>query len=216
MPQWSAEYLCVCAGAPWPTARELCRSLSSHAPTASLPLGLLCAPALQGLCTPSEVFVALAAEGYRLSYQRAPMSRERTPQPADLDALQRQMTNYPPGGSPVYIFLSRTATGSSVRFAAAFACTYLRQGTAAASPVAGVCKCVCCLCCAAWEGIAYGRFVLQSYSTASCFPSVRSLPQARPVPVSWLLVVQAKLPCHCCRCCCPCQPQFPAMLLFLG
>jgi hypothetical protein len=65
-----------------------------------------CAPA-QGLCTPAEVFLALAAEGYQLSYQRAPMSRERTPQPQDLDQLHRQMTNHPPGASPVYLFLSR-------------------------------------------------------------------------------------------------------------
>lgn len=35
---------------------------------------------LQGMCTPSEVFVAVAAEGYQVSYRRVPMSRERTPQ----------------------------------------------------------------------------------------------------------------------------------------
>lgn len=35
---------------------------------------------LQGLCTPREVFVAIAAEGYQISYRRLPMSRERTPQ----------------------------------------------------------------------------------------------------------------------------------------
>ncbi|GAB4814186.1 hypothetical protein N2152v2_001232 [Parachlorella kessleri] len=79
----------------------------------------------QGLCTPSEVFLALAAEGYQLTYQRAPMSRERTPQPSDLDLLHKQMANHPPGASPVYLFLSRTATGSSARFAAAFACAHL-------------------------------------------------------------------------------------------
>eukprot|EP00887_Chlorella_sp_A99_P002448 scaffold10.g2448.t1 len=68
-----------------------------------------------GLCTPSEVFVAVAAEGYQVSYRRVPMSRERTPQVA-------------------YVFLSRTAAGSSARFAAAFACAYLAAKAGAASP----------------------------------------------------------------------------------
>ncbi|EFN52818.1 hypothetical protein CHLNCDRAFT_26452 [Chlorella variabilis] len=50
-----------------------------------------------GLCTPREVFVAIAAEGYQISYRRVPMSRERTPQPADLDQLTAQMGNHPAG-----------------------------------------------------------------------------------------------------------------------
>jgi hypothetical protein len=41
------------------------------------------------------VFVALAAEGYQVGYRRVPMSRERTPQAADLDQLLAQM-----GGAP--------------------------------------------------------------------------------------------------------------------
>lgn len=51
----------------------------------------------QGLCTPHEVFVAIAAEGYQVSYRRVPMSRERTPQAADLDQLLAQMGNHPAG-----------------------------------------------------------------------------------------------------------------------
>jgi hypothetical protein len=52
---------------------------------------------LQGLCTPREVFVAIAAEGYQISYRRVPMSRERTPQAGDLDLLLAQMGNHPAG-----------------------------------------------------------------------------------------------------------------------
>jgi hypothetical protein len=80
---------------------------------------------LQGMCTPAEVYAGIAAEGYQISYRRVPMSRERTPQAADLDQLHLQMSNHPGGKSIVYLFLSRTATGSSARFAAAFACSAL-------------------------------------------------------------------------------------------
>ncbi|PSC67685.1 paladin isoform X1 [Micractinium conductrix] len=100
----------------------------------------------QGLCTPREVFVAIAAEGYQISYRRVPMSRERTPQAADLDQLQAQMGSHPAGKEVMYVFLSRTAAGSSARFAAAAAATYLqlqaeRRAAAAAAatlPPAGV------------------------------------------------------------------------------
>ncbi|KAL4440251.1 hypothetical protein ABPG75_003252 [Micractinium tetrahymenae] len=95
----------------------------------------------QGLCTPREVFVAVAAEGYQISYRRVPMSRERTPQAADLDQLLAQMGNHPAGKEVLYIFLSRTATGSSARFSSAAAATYLlMQATAAAAspPPAGL------------------------------------------------------------------------------
>ena len=74
------------------------------------------------MCTPAEVFVGLAAEGYQLSYRRVPLSRERTPQAVDLNYLHQQITNYPGDKRPLYLFLSRTASGSSARFAAAFAC----------------------------------------------------------------------------------------------
>jgi hypothetical protein len=76
-----------------------------------------------GMCTPSEVFTGLAAEGYQITYRRVPLSRERTPQAADLNHLHQQMTNLPGDDKETaYLFVSRTATGSSARFAAAFAC----------------------------------------------------------------------------------------------
>jgi len=78
-----------------------------------------------GMCTPSEVFVGMAAEGYQISYRRVPMSRERTPQAADLDHLHLQMTNHPGGRRVAFLFVSRTATGSSARLATAFACSIL-------------------------------------------------------------------------------------------
>ncbi len=88
-----------------------------------------------GLATPAQVFAALAAEGFRLRYRRAPMSRERTPQAEDLDALCAQVAPAEAAGDAfsvilaepreVFVFLSRTAAGSSARFAAAFACAAL-------------------------------------------------------------------------------------------
>ena len=75
-----------------------------------------------GMCTPAEVFIGLAAEGYQISYRRVPLSRERTPQAVDLNYLHQQLTNHPGEKSTAYLFVSRTATGSSARFAAAFAC----------------------------------------------------------------------------------------------
>ena len=54
------------------------------------------------------------------------MSRERTPQASDLEQVLNQMAAVPPGKQPIYIFLSRTATGSSVRFATAAAATYMK------------------------------------------------------------------------------------------
>ena len=79
-----------------------------------------------GMCTPAEVFIGLAAEGYQISYRRVPLSRERTPQAVDLNHLHHQMTNYPGDKQPAYLFISRTAMGSSARFASAFACTVQR------------------------------------------------------------------------------------------
>ncbi len=76
-----------------------------------------------GMCTPLEVLIGLAAEGYQINYRRVPLSRERTPQAADLNHLYEQMANHPGDGKETaYLFVSRTATGSSARFAAAFAC----------------------------------------------------------------------------------------------
>lgn len=51
-----------------------------------------------GLATPLEVFQGLALEGYQVTYQRVPLSRERTPEAADLDALHRQALQQPGGG----------------------------------------------------------------------------------------------------------------------
>ncbi|KAK9839780.1 hypothetical protein WJX81_000925 [Elliptochloris bilobata] len=74
-----------------------------------------------GLATPLEVWQGLAAEGYNVAYRRLPLSRERTPEAADLDVLHRQLLTQPDEGGVAHLILSRTATGSSVRFAAAFA-----------------------------------------------------------------------------------------------
>lgn len=80
----------------------------------------------QGMCTPLEIFLGMAGEGYNLEYKRVPMSRERTPRAGDLDHLYMQ-TNSQQGKQQkvYYLFISRTATGSSARFAAAFACSCL-------------------------------------------------------------------------------------------
>lgn len=93
------------------------------------------------MCTPVEVFSGLQAEGFRLSYRRVPMSRERTPQAADLDRLYVQLRDQPPGASSVaHVFVSRTAAGSSARFAAAFACMSLRAMEGADAAAAGAAR----------------------------------------------------------------------------
>lgn len=50
-----------------------------------------------GLATPLEVFQSLAAEGFQINYRRIPLSRERTPEAADLDVLHSQMLVQPEG-----------------------------------------------------------------------------------------------------------------------
>ncbi|KAK9808828.1 hypothetical protein WJX72_004439 [[Myrmecia] bisecta] len=80
----------------------------------------------RGLSTPLEVYQGLAAEGYQLTYRRVPLSRERTPEAADLDVLHHQLLMQPEGKHVAHLIVSRTATGSSARFAAAFACMFLR------------------------------------------------------------------------------------------
>lgn len=78
-----------------------------------------------GIWTPAEVFLGLAAEGYSLEYKRVPMSRERTPRADDLDQIYLQMNPEVPrrtDGKVLHVFISRTANGSSARFAATFAC----------------------------------------------------------------------------------------------
>ena len=52
-----------------------------------------------GVATPLEVYQGLVAEGYQLSYRRLPLSRERTPVAADLDALNTQLMVQPEGES---------------------------------------------------------------------------------------------------------------------
>lgn len=52
-----------------------------------------------GLATSLEVFQSLAAEGFQLSYRRIPLSRERTPEAADLDVLHSQLQQQPEGES---------------------------------------------------------------------------------------------------------------------
>lgn len=88
------------------------------------------------MCTPAEVFIGLAAEGYQLSYRRVPLSRERTPQAVDLNHLHQQMTNHPGDKRTLYLFVSRTATGSSARFAAAFACAVQKALESCTTPSA--------------------------------------------------------------------------------
>jgi hypothetical protein len=108
-------------------------------PPSSPPLPSVCSVPLQGLCTPAEVFAGLQAEGLQVTYRRVPMSRERTPQAADLDQLHAQLRARAPAGRRlVHLLVSRTATGSSARFAAAFACTCLRaaNGSDAAAALA--------------------------------------------------------------------------------
>lgn len=53
-----------------------------------------------GLATPTEVFSSLAAEGYQMSHRRIPLSRERTPEAADLDVLYHQLLIQPEGSYP--------------------------------------------------------------------------------------------------------------------
>ena len=92
--------------------------------------------ARRGLATPRAVAAALADAGYRLTYARVPLSRDRTPQAADVDALAAQAAaegRARSGGgdqhddddddeqntlSVVHLVIARTATGSSARFAA--------------------------------------------------------------------------------------------------
>ena len=94
--------------------------------------------ARRGLATPRAVAAALAEAGYRLSYARVPLSRDRTPQAVDVDALAAQAaaegrarSGGGDGGghndddddnddapSVVHLVIARTATGSSARFAA--------------------------------------------------------------------------------------------------
>lgn len=90
------------------------------------------------LATCRDVSVQLADEGFNISYRRIPLSRERTPVAGDLQDLHKQV-EAPQIVSPrhdatadgaaqqqvVHLVLSRTATGSSARFAAAVLATHM-------------------------------------------------------------------------------------------
>ena len=56
-------------------------------------------PADADICAVTmQLYMGLASEGYEMSYRRIPLSRERTPEAADLDTLHSQMLDQPPGG----------------------------------------------------------------------------------------------------------------------
>lgn len=76
--------------------------------------------AAAGLATPRGVAAGLRAAGFRLLYARVPLSRDRTPQAADVDALAAQADagRGAAGGAAVHVVVARGATGSSARFAA--------------------------------------------------------------------------------------------------
>eukprot|EP00884_Botryococcus_braunii_P001844 jgi/Botrbrau1/11660/Bobra.168_2s0015.2 len=78
-----------------------------------------------GLATPLEVFQGLALEGYQVTYQRVPLSRERTPEAADLDALHRQALQQPGGKDVLHIIVARNAAGSSCRFVSTFLAAFM-------------------------------------------------------------------------------------------
>lgn len=45
----------------------------------------------EDVLTPSEVYKNLASQGFDVDYRRIPLTRERFPKPADVDAIQRRM-----------------------------------------------------------------------------------------------------------------------------
>ncbi|GLI60364.1 hypothetical protein VaNZ11_002488 [Volvox africanus] len=86
------------------------------------------------LLTPLELMQQLADSGFRISYRRIPLSRERTPEAADVNALHLQLTDVSaaareadPESNVLHLILSRTPTGSSARFVAALLGTYLSR-----------------------------------------------------------------------------------------
>jgi hypothetical protein len=89
-------------------------------------------PSRRVLATSRDVADQLSEEGFQVCYRRIPLSRDRTPVAGDLQDLHAQLELRPalrPGAAApskvVHLVLSRTATGSSARFAAASLCTYL-------------------------------------------------------------------------------------------
>ena len=64
-----------------------------------------------------QLVQAMSDQGFSVSYCRIPLSRERTPEPADIAQLQAQLL--PKAGAEgrrvAHLIVSRTATGSSSR-----------------------------------------------------------------------------------------------------
>ncbi|GMH33294.1 hypothetical protein BSKO_01128 [Bryopsis sp. KO-2023] len=78
-----------------------------------------------GVCTPQDVQRGLAKEGFKVSYARIPLSRERITQAKDMDQLRQWLGVGFGGDRVVYLIMSRTATGSSTRFVSSFIACYL-------------------------------------------------------------------------------------------
>lgn len=89
-----------------------------------------------GLATSLEVFQSLAAEGFQLSYRRVPLSRERTPEAADLDVLNSQLQQQPEGGcacgqaEAAWVHLVGPSATSSNKLSASAVCHVLGLMTA--------------------------------------------------------------------------------------
>ncbi|GBF92770.1 paladin [Raphidocelis subcapitata] len=123
--------------APAPSGRASAAGAGGSPPAAPPPP----APSRRVLATCRDVAGVLAEEGFRVAYRRIPLSRDRTPVAGDMQDLHAQLElrpdGGPMGGAPggtaggtaggrvIHLVLSRTATGSSARFAAASLCTYL-------------------------------------------------------------------------------------------
>lgn len=71
----------------------------------------------EGLLTPKQVYEALKEEGYDIEFERVPLSRGRTPKASDLDQLGSGKAD---PQNAIHLVVSRSATGSSARFSAAF------------------------------------------------------------------------------------------------
>ena len=126
-PSWSPSHPAPRAAAAPPASPDHPRRFPRR--PAALPLGAAVAPfweavdphSPEALRTPRELAEALVGEGYCLSYCRIPLSRERTPEAADVAALHRELAQAVQlraegrVAEVVHLILSRTATGSSAR-----------------------------------------------------------------------------------------------------
>eukprot|EP00850_Spirogloea_muscicola_P002322 SM000009S23451 [mRNA] locus=s9:35424:44183:- [translate_table: standard] len=75
------------------------------------------------VCTPAEIYLALKQEGFLIDYERIPLTRERFPQPSDLDAIQSRLNRW--ASQAEYLFVSHTGFGG-VAYAMAIACIRLQ------------------------------------------------------------------------------------------